>query len=452
MSLVSIAWKSLCQRALASSLTALSIALGVAMLIAVLILIGIFGRMFSQTGAGYDLLVGPRGSETQLVLSAIYRIEKPIENLPYRYYKELREDPRVAKAVPIAIGDTTQYGNFPIVGTTARYFTLPAAYSRRGPVDFLLRGDVLKAPLDAVIGSEVAATNGWDIGDVFYLLHSGVDEHVHKEAPFTVRGVLEPTGTPNDRTAFVSLSGFLELDGHGKTWQESVRDIAIFFDEDEETIYEANREAIEELVPHGKHYHREDGLPDFMKEVSAVLVVTKDDPDNAFAQQLNTRSLAQSIKTQQRAQAVSPVSVMKKLSGQLLEPIDLATKCVAGVIIFVTGVSVFVSIYNSMSERRREIGIMRALGASRGKVMSIILMESALLCGVGGLLGLLLGHGLVFLAQPLMASRANLLIDPLAFEPFELLVIPILLVLGVIVGILPGLTAYRTDVATALEA
>ena len=447
MSLLAIAWKSLRQRALASSLTVLSIALGVAMLIAVLILLGIFARMFSQTGAGYDLLVGPRGSETQLVLSSIYRIEKPIENLPYRYLKELREDPRIEKAVPITIGDNTDRGGFPIVGTTAQYFTLPAAYDE-GPVEFRLRGEVLKQPFDAVIGSEVAAVNGWDLGSTFQILHGGAEPHLHDEV-FTIVGVLDPTGTPNDRTAFVSMAGFLALSDHLKPVDQAVRDHAIFFGEPEEVIRAREQDLIDNLVPHGAHYHGE--LPDLLKEVTAILVTAKGDPENPLARQLRTKSLAQDIKTEQKAMAVSPVSVMKKLASVLLEPIDLATKMVAGVIILVTAVGVFVSIYNSMSERRREIGIMRALGARRGTVMGVILAESALLCVAGGVLGLLLGHGLVFAAQPLLAEKAGLLIDPLAFEPYELLVIPILLALGILVGVLPGLTAYNTDVASALE-
>lgn len=94
---------------------------------------------------------------------------------------------------------------------------------------------------------------------------------------------------------------------------------------------------------------------------------------------------------------------------------------------------------------------MRALGAQRGTVMSIILFESIILCVGGGLLGLLLGHGLVFAAAPLVAARTGLLIDPWAFSPYELMLFPVLFVLGALVGFLPGMTAYRTDVAESLN-
>jgi putative ABC transport system permease protein len=103
-----------------------------------------------------------------------------------------------------------------------------------------------------------------------------------------------------------------------------------------------------------------------------------------------------------------------------------------------------------MSERRREIAVMRALGARRQTVFSIVLAESILLCFAGGLLGLLLGHGLVFLAAPIVEERSGILIDPFAFEPIELVLLPVLIVLASIVGFVPGMTAYRTDVAKAL--
>jgi len=120
-------------------------------------------------------------------------------------------------------------------------------------------------------------------------------------------------------------------------------------------------------------------------------------------------------------------------------------------IIIVSGVGIFVSIYNSMADRKREIAIMRALGARRRTVFSIIIAESVLLCAGGGLAGLIIGHGLVFLAGPIVEARSDILIDPWFFEPHELYILPALLVLAVIVGLVPGLTAYRADVAKGLS-
>jgi putative ABC transport system permease protein len=114
-------------------------------------------------------------------------------------------------------------------------------------------------------------------------------------------------------------------------------------------------------------------------------------------------------------------------------------------------VGIFVSIYNSMSDRKREIAIMRALGARRGSVFAIILAESILLCVGGGILGVLLGHGLVFAAAPYVEAKSGIVMNPWAFEWRELVLIPALIVMASLVGMVPGMTAYRTDVAKALS-
>ena len=119
-------------------------------------------------------------------------------------------------------------------------------------------------------------------------------------------------------------------------------------------------------------------------------------------------------------------------------------------IIVVSGVGIFVSIYNSMSDRRKEIAIMRALGARRQTVFSIILSESVLLCLTGGVLGILLGHGLIYLSAPFIEQAAGILVDPLTVEPLEFILFPVLMFLATLIGFIPGMTAYRTDVADAL--
>ena len=120
-------------------------------------------------------------------------------------------------------------------------------------------------------------------------------------------------------------------------------------------------------------------------------------------------------------------------------------------IIIVSGIGIFVSIYNSMSERKREIAIMRALGASRQVVFAIILLESLILCVGGGLFGILLGHGLIMLGSPLIESQSGLILNPFIFLQQELNIIPGMMIMSILVGMLPALFAYRTDVATNLN-
>lgn len=448
MNLVSIAWKSVRERALASSLTALSVALGVTLMVAVLVISGIVEDTFSQRSVGYDLIVGPKGSDLQLVLSTIYRISPPIENLPYPYYLELKERRAVEEAIPIALGDNTQQGGFPIVGTVSRYFELPYAYPDGEPRNFRVKGYQMNGLFDAVIGAQVARKNNWDVGAEFSIVHSGADsEHVHDET-FKVVGVLAPTGTPNDKTVFVNLEGLYLLEGHDTPIDEARARWEKFYgkerlEEFDAATAEYRKELEQEQADGDGHAHHHHDIPDAIKEVTSILLLMRSEEDAIF--------FSAALKSGFQAQAVNPILPMRRLTETFVGNVRKMLVVLTGLIILVSGVSIFVSIYNSMSDRRHEIAIMRALGAQRQTVFAIVLAESIVLCVGGGLLGLLLGHGLVYAATPYVEAQTGLLIDPFRFEVAELVLIPLLIVLASIVGFIPGLAAYRTDVAASLS-
>ena len=401
MNLVVIAWKSIRQRALASSLTALSVALGVTLMVAVLVIGGVMDKMFSQTASGYDLVIGAKGSGLQLVLNTVYHVGSVIENVPYTYYKRIKSDPRVTHAIPFALGDVTQEGNFRIVGTINEYFEIDYIPGRQ----FGIKGHLFESKWDAIIGSQVARQNGWDIGSQFSLVHGGAADHVHDEK-FTVVGILAPTGTPNDKACYVNLNGFYEIAGHDH---------------------------------HGHHHHQ---LTDEQKEVTAILIQT--------IHPNLVRLMAAEINNGPLAQAANPAFEMRWLLSNVLGNIRIVLVILTGLIIVISGVSIFVSIYNSMADRRREIAVMRALGARRSTVFAIILAESVLLCVGGGILGMLLGHGIVLAASPIVEARSGILMNPYAFVSYELVLIPALIGLAALVGVIPGMSAYRTDVARTL--
>lgn len=455
MNLISIALKSIRQRWVPSLLTSLSVALGISLMVAVIILNGAVTRIFQQSGSGYDLVVGPKGSDLQLVLSTIYRIDNPIENLPWRFYKELAEKPYVKHAIPVNIGDTTEEGNFPIVGTTPQYFAVDYVPGKK----FMVGKDenFLRGTWDAVIGSQVAKKNGWKVGSKFKLVHSGADDHVHDEE-FTVRGVLAPTGTPNDRTAFVHIDGFFALAGHDTPVDQALAREALFYGKTVDELREFYKEDLRKIAAEEAHHHHDHGdghhhhhhgpVSDLQKEVTSVLLVMKGD---GFRASGATLALQNQLKSGFQAQGANVVQVMTRLLNNLVGNIRYAFLYLTALIIAVSGIGIFVSIYNSMADRKREIAVMRALGARRQTVLSIILMESVLLCLLGGIGGIVLGHGLVFLAAPIIEARGGLLIDPFAFEWLELAVIPGLIVMAIVIGLIPGFTAYRTDVAEALQ-
>ncbi len=463
MNILTIAYKSLRFRALASALTALSVALGIMMMVAVLVIYGIVGETFSQRSVGVGLVIGPKGSDLGMVLNSIYRVGRAGEPMPYAFYKDilLGKDKEWADwidhAIPLTMGDVTEEGAFPIVGTTAEYFTVEYVPGRR----FMMRGELPLQPFEAVIGSRVAAHNGWDLGSEFRLVHGGAEsDHIHNET-FKVVGVLAATGTANDKTAFVNLDGFYMVAGHEKPVGEAVRRLRDFgftvTPEREARLermaahiqkeHEMTNRMLEEAKKAGQpppkivpHNHE---TPDEFKEVSYIFVRTKKPSQSIFLTGL--------INEGKIAQAINPIPVMYQLMNDLVGNVRLVLLVLTGLIVVVAGVGIFVSIYNSMADRRREIAIMRSLGAHRMTVLGIILGEAMLLCIGGGILGLLLGHGLVVIAAPIVEAKAGLILNPWKFEPVELALFPVLLILAAAVGILPGLTAYRTDVAQSLS-
>ena len=455
MNLLTIATKSIRQRSLASSMTALSVALGVTLMVTVLVIHGVVEDMFNQSSTGYHLIVGAKGSKLQLVLNTIYRVSQPIENLPYRYFQEVQTDKRVKLAIPMALGDTTEKGNFPIVGTQPQFFAQPYGYERK----FRIRGEVMKGKWHAVIGSAVARQNKWDLGTKIKMVHGGMDDHVHDEE-FEVVGVLAPTGTPNDKTVFVHLGGFYLMDGHDKPLDEALDRLKLFYPDeygdmttaelkaklDKEASHEG--ESPEEHAAHAGHAHAH-SLPDELKEVTAVLVVMKGE---TVGQQIGRlRSFESELSEGVKAQAANPAREVRWLMDNIVGNVRTMIIVLTALIIVVSGVSIFVSIYNSMADRRKEIAIMRALGARRQTVFSIILTESILLCTAGGVLGVVLGHGLVFVAAPIVEARSGFILDPMSFESIEFVLLPALIVLASLVGFIPGMTAYRTDVAKTLS-
>ncbi len=419
MSLVKIAWRSIQQRRLASALTAVSMGLGVALVVAVLVVYAVIYQAFHRGGEGYDLIVGAKGGELELVLNAVYYLRQPIGNIPYSYYEEFtngRFAMDVEAAIPICMGHS--YRDFPVVGTVPDMFD-KLVYLGGKKYEFVEGGENFKTenPFDAVIGSTVAKQTGLKRGGKFKARHGVAEGAPYHQQEFTVVGILKHTGTPNDRALFVNMEGFYQIHAREKGGDAGAQD-----HDHQATDAHASR------------------------AVTAILVcVDRSKPGR-------TLLLQRQIKDGKVAQAATPSTVIAELFEGIVGNIELVLLLMAVLIVVVAGLGIMVSIYNSMSERRHEIAVMRALGASRLTVMLVILMESILLSLGGGALGLALGHGLIGLLAPVIVEQTGVAVGLLQFRPIELILIPGLIVLASLVGYLPAMTAYRTDVARSLTA
>ncbi len=243
---------------------------------------------------------------------------------------------------------------------------------------------------------------------------------------FTIVGVLAPTGTPNDRAAFINLEGFYLMEGHARTFEDLANP-----DEDKEQVETAGRAAQPTRLPLEK------------RDITAVLVK----PGNGMF----AVNMQQAIKKSLRSQAASPIEEIGNLFSNFVDPVKYALLTLTIVVCLVSAISILVSIYNSMNERKHDIAVMRALGARRDAVLIIVLLESLTIAIGGGVLGWLAGHLIGLASSSLVEDRTGVQIGFLnTMTVYELALVPGLIVLATLAGIIPALVAYRTNVSQNL--
>jgi putative ABC transport system permease protein len=438
MSYWKIAWRNMQERSLASSLTGLSMALGVALMVLVLVIHEVFVNQLSNDAQGYNFIIGGNGSPYEVVLTTVFHVGKPLYPIPYRIYKKFIDGGEFAQytdiAVPVCLGDsysTDDGQRFRVVGTTPDMFDKLAYGAEKDGTEKFYRfkegGRNFKSEnfFEAVLGSVVANRTGLKVGDKFRPTH-GISGEGDKHDEFTVVGILEPTGTSNDRALFINIEGFYLLAGHARAPKAGADST--------------------HASPGETHSDHPAPLPEDQREVTSILVRCKAD------QMMAPMAVEMGVnKGEDRsAQAVAPVNVVERLKESFLAPMRLVLLVLTVMIVVVAGISILVSIYNSMSERSHDIAVMRALGASRTAVMAVILVESILLSLLGGLAGLLLGHGVLAVASPIVEFYTGITVHPWEFTWQELLLVPALVAFAALVGFLPAVSAYRTDVAKTL--
>ena len=382
---------------------------------------------------------------------------------------------------------------------------------------------------ECVIGALVAKTSGKQLGDIIYPTHGDPNDDsasIHEEG-FKIVGILEGTRTPHDRAVFLNMEGFFLMKGHDKPIDEGQRrvdedeptevdefDMEDEFDaddEDEDAVGQAwtrgltnvaaqepgtSETAADESEPtdHETDSGEKKSWPRRLaieqREVTSILIRT-DDPDGfgvpgyILPSKINDGSLERTLNwssfrpvtAQKAAQAVNPIGEITNFFATFISPIQWLLLALTTMICIVSGISIIVGIYNSMNQRRHEIAVMRALGANRFKVMSIMLVEAFLLASAGGVLGWIAGHLLNVAISPVVEAKTGVGIGFFDFAPGiklfglmegllggsslpdwlvnfsispEFLLIPGLILLAMLVGIYPAISAYRTDVAKSL--
>jgi putative ABC transport system permease protein len=395
-------------RALNTALNILLLGLGVASLVILLLFSSQLENRFDKDAQGIDMVVGAKGSPLQLILSSVYHVDIPTGNVPLDTVDLLRGQLGVAQAIPLALGDS--FRSFRIVGTEPAYPALLGA----GLAD----GRMFAAPMEAVMGAEVARRTGAGLGQRFVGGHgmSGGDEGPkHEEQPFIVVGRLKPTGTVIDRLILTRIESVWAV--HGIE--------APHADEDH---HDGETEA-----EHAAH-----ASP---AEVTAVLV--------RFGSPIAAVRLPGFVNRQTNLQAAVPAVEVSRLLALVGVGLD-AVRAFAVLLMLTAGLSIFVALLTALKEREGDMAMLRVIGASRTAIIGQVASEGLILAAAGAALGLALGHGVIALAAANIEQLHQLGLSATRFHPGEAWIVAAALIIGLIAALIPALRVLQSDIAETL--
>ncbi|QDV07220.1 Macrolide export ATP-binding/permease protein MacB [Planctomycetes bacterium Poly30] len=401
-----IVTRSMREHALSTSITVLAAALAGGLVMAVLAIHSATSRAFGGMDLAYDAILGPAGGQSQLVLNTLFHLDASQGNIPWSLYRTIANDPGVERAVPYAVGDN--FRGFRIIGTTLE------AFEGRSLVEPGTWFDPGKR--QAVVGAAVARETGLARGSTFSpshgLTYDERDPRQHAER-YAVVGVMAPTGTPDDRVIFIPIEGVYRMGGHE---------------------LRGSGEAIDAEAFHAQE------IPDAHKEVSAVLLRFRRggmSPGLRLNRQFNVLN--------ERVTLAWPIAqVLADLYRKLFWAIEVL-RTVAGIVVVVAGAGLLASLYNTMSERRRELAVFRALGARRGLVFGVVVGEAVAIAALGSLLGFAVYGAILSRVRDTLLQTTGVVLVPTELGA-GLLWVPIgMLGVGVVAGLLPAMKAYTTD-------
>ncbi len=346
-----------------------------------------------------DLVVGAKGSPLQLVLSAVYHVDAPTGNIPASAVDSIRQLRSVKQVIPLAYGDS--YQRFRILGTDTSYV---------GKYGGMLRdGRLFKDNLEVVLGATVAKSTGLVVGQTFYGTHGEAEEgEKHEQAMYRVVGILTETNSVLDNLLLTNIASVWSVHAHAESENDT----------------------------HGDHAHADDAPQD----ITAALIQVR----STMAVMTLPRMLNETTHLQAAIPALEINRLMKMLG------IGVATlQALAIGIMFISGFSVFIALYNRLRERHYELALMRSLGCSRLRLFVMLLSEGFLLAFSGFLGGVLLSRTALWLLNSTAAQDFHLVFS-YNFIPSELVLLTVTLVVGLLAALIPAMKAFRMNLSTAL--
>ena len=442
MILFHLASHSLRNRLLTTALTIVSIALSVALLVGIENVRVGMRESFSNTISRTDLIVGARGGTTQLLLSSVFGIGAPSQNVSWATYRHFAEHPAVAWTIPYSLGDS--HRGYRVIGTDSSFYE---HYRFRGDSRVELAGGTVPiGARDVVVGAEVARELSYDVGDAIVVTHgmgaTGIMDH--DAQPFRVTGVLRETFTPIDRAVYVTLQG---IGAVHEGWESGAPSFG----------------------------GPPPGMPSFggTETGEPVTGVAPPQPDRAAAAHaedeehevtqitsffVGARSRVDGLTLQREINTYEPEAIMAVLPGFTLAEMwrtvgyaEDGLKVITLFVVLVGLLGMLVSIYTSLNARRREMAILRAVGAGPRKIVLLLVLEAGLLAVAGAVLGVLLVYLLLFTFQGPVEQQFGLHIPIRPLGTLEYVYVGAVVAAGFLIGVVAAVKAYRNTLADGLS-
>jgi len=408
--------RSLWNRRSTAVLTIFSISISVTLLIGVENIRKGVRTSFSSAVSGTDIIVGARGGSLQLLLYSIFRIGNATNNLSWESYNEFHNDKRVKWTIPISLGDS--HRGFRVLGTNQEYFK-HFRYGSKKKLEFS-RGQSFSKVFDVVIGSEVAIKLNYRLNEKIIIAHgTGRKSFLkHDDRPFKVVGILKPTGTPVDQSLHVSLEGIT----------------AMHID------WESGAPPME-----GESLSSSDILKLDLKpeEITSFLIGLKS-KIHAFSLQRQINSFKE-----EPLSAIMPGVALQEL-WNLLRTAEVGLRIITWFVLFAGLLGMMTSLLSGLNERRREMAILRSVGAGPGTISFLLIFEAIFLTLVGILFGLLFLYITLFVSQPLLEAYFGLFIPIQPPSVKDLIILGVIILNGMLMGLIPALRAYRQSLSDGM--
>jgi putative ABC transport system permease protein len=407
-----IAWRNIIYKPLNTSLSVLLLTASVAIISLLILLQEQFEKQFSSNIEGVDMVLGAPGSPLQLILSSVYHIDAPTGNISYNEAKSWMEHPFVAQAIPMAFGDS--FRGYKILGTTHDYLTKYQAE--------LATGTLYQKNFEVVLGAAIAENLGLKLGSSFHGTHGEAEEgHVHEEFSYQVVGILKPTGKVIDHLVLCNIESVWAVHA-----PENHENTVVYEDEAGNTLAQDT----DEVQTHAN------------QEITAVLI--------KFKNKMGIISWGRLVAQNTKMMAALPAVEINRLFSLFGIGLDALQYLALGIML-ISGISIFVALYNTLKERKYEFALMRISGASRGQLLKMVLIESLLLCCVGFVFGTALGRmALVYISKN-TTDQYNMAFDAtIILWEKEGYLFMVTIFVGFIAALIPAIKAYRLNISKTL--